>query len=85
MSQERWPYRLGPIVGGIALLAYTGTGDENTDIGAHLSGFVCGFGGGMALTYFAASLPGRKIQLASGIAAATIVAVAWAVALRVWD
>ena len=42
MAQDRWPYRLGPIVGGIALLAYTGTGDANTDIGAHLAGFVCG-------------------------------------------
>ena len=29
---------------------FTGTGDENTDIGAHLLGFVCGFGTGMLLT-----------------------------------
>jgi membrane associated rhomboid family serine protease len=40
MAQDRWAYRLGPIVGGIALLAYTGTGGPNTDIGAHLAGFV---------------------------------------------
>ena len=42
MSQERWVYRNGPIVGGLALLMYTGTGDENTDIGAHLFGFLFG-------------------------------------------
>ena len=45
MAQEKWAWRLGPIVGGIALLAYTGTGGPNTDVGAHLAGFVCGFGG----------------------------------------
>ncbi len=50
MSQERWPYRVGPIVGGFALLMYTGTGDANTDIGAHLMGFLCGFSSGMLLT-----------------------------------
>ncbi|MDH3643063.1 MAG: rhomboid family intramembrane serine protease [Gammaproteobacteria bacterium] len=41
-STHHWAYRWGPIVGGIALLAYTGTGDENTDIFAHLTGFVSG-------------------------------------------
>jgi rhomboid protease GluP len=84
MSQERWPYRLGPIVGGIALLAYTGTGDENTDIGAHLSGFVCGFGAGMLLTHFADRLPGRKLQIGCGIAAAALVACAWLAAFGGW-
>lgn len=49
MSQERWPYRIGPVVGGFALLMYTGTGDANTDIGAHLMGFLCGFTGGILL------------------------------------
>ena len=39
MAQDRWSTRFGPIVGGLALLMFTGTGDENTDIGAHLLGF----------------------------------------------
>ena len=81
MSQERWPYRLGPIIGGIALLAYTGTGDENTDIGAHLAGFVCGFGFGMLLTNYARYLPQRNIQKAAGIAAVTLITFAWIIAL----
>lgn len=77
MSQERWPYRLGPVIGGIALLAYTGTGDENTDIGAHLSGFVCGFGFGVLLTKYSQYLPRGNIQMAAGIAAVTFVSAAW--------
>lgn len=82
MSQERWPYRLGPIIGGIALLAYTGTGDENTDIGAHLAGFVCGFGFGMLLTNYAKYLPQRKIQRAAGTAAVSLITFAWIIALH---
>jgi len=84
MAQDRWPYRLGPIVGGIALLAYTGTGDANTDIGAHLAGFVCGFVSGIALTIAAKYLTHRTLQLASGIAAIAIIILAWIVALQLW-
>ena len=84
MAQDRWPLRLGPIVGGIALLAYTGTGDANTDIGAHLAGFVCGFLSGAALTLVANYLAHRTLQLASGIAAIAIIILAWLVALQLW-
>lgn len=81
MSQERWVYRNGPIVGGLALLMYTGTGDENTDIGAHLFGFVCGFGGGMLLTLAKQQILETRWQLLGGFAAALLVFVAWSVAL----
>jgi membrane associated rhomboid family serine protease len=81
MSQDRWPYRLGPIVGGIALLAFTGTGDENTDIGAHLAGFVCGFLVGTLLTTVASRLANRRLQLISGAAALGLLLVAWTIAL----
>ena len=84
MAQDRWPYRLGPIVGGIALLAYTGTGDANTDIGAHLAGFVCGFLSGAVLTMAAKYLPRRNVQLASGITAISIIVFSWLVALQLW-
>ncbi len=40
--QQRWAQRLGPVIGVIALLAYSGTGGERTDIGAHFWGFVAG-------------------------------------------
>jgi membrane associated rhomboid family serine protease len=81
MSQERWAYRLGPVVGGVALLAFTGTGDENTDIGAHFGGFVCGFLSGTVLTLVAAALKSRRLQAACGVAALAIVVAAWVLAL----
>jgi len=84
MAQDRWAYRLGPIVGGIALLAYTGTGDANTDIGAHLAGFVCGFGLGMLLTLLPKIPSARRFQLLCGTIAIAILAVSWIVALRLW-
>lgn len=77
MAQDRWAWRLGPVVGAIALLAYTGTGDAQTDIGAHLSGFVCGFAAGMALTFLSDRLAGTRLQVACGAAAAALIVVAW--------
>ena len=81
MSQERWVYRNGPIVGGLALLMYTGTGDENTDIGAHLFGFLCGFGGGMLLTLAKQRILEARWQWAGGFAAVVLVFAAWSIAL----
>lgn len=84
MKQDRWPYRIGPIVGGIALLAYTGTGSENTDVGAHLSGFACGFFAGIAMTSIYHLVPNENVQRASGLLAIAIVVIAWLFALRLW-
>lgn len=81
MSQERWPYRVGPIVGGLALLMYTGTGDANTDIGAHLMGFVCGFLAGMGLAQFRDRLQSRWLQLYCAGVTLTLLAAAWLKAL----
>lgn len=81
MAQDRWPYRLGPIVGGIALLAYTGTGDESTDVGAHLGGFVCGFISGMILTRFALVFDRPRVQWLCAAAALLCIAIAWWLAL----
>lgn len=81
MSQERWVYRNGPIVGGLALLMYTGTGDENTDIGAHLFGFLCGFGSGMLLTLARDNILEDRWQWLSAAAAIALIACAWAIAL----
>jgi membrane associated rhomboid family serine protease len=77
MKQDRWAYRIGPIVGGIALLAFTGTGDESTDVGAHLLGFVCGFGSGLLLTRLPARAFTRRAQLVSGLVALALPAIAW--------
>lgn len=80
MSQERWPYRLGPIVGGFALLMYTGTGTENTDIGAHLMGFLCGFLGGVALTGIRRHLLKQRWQFVAGALAIVLIIMAWTAA-----
>jgi len=81
MAQDRWPFRLGPIVGGIALLAYTGTGDESTDIGAHLAGFVCGMVAGILLTRVAPLFARHGLQLQLGLLAPLIRAWTWWLAL----
>jgi len=83
MAQDRWSTRYGPIIGGLALLMFTGTGDENTDIGAHLLGFVCGFATGMLLTVVG-KMPARpRIQLIAGGTALGLIAFSWLIALQV--
>jgi membrane associated rhomboid family serine protease len=45
---RRWPL---PIAAALALLALLGSSGERTDLGAHLFGFICGFGLGLAAEY----------------------------------
>jgi membrane associated rhomboid family serine protease len=69
--------RLAPVGAGIALLAFTGTAGQNTDLGAHLLGFAVGFLIGLG----AARMPvpvSARIQLTAGAAAWLLVAGAWA-------
>jgi len=81
MAQEKWAWRLGPIVGGLALLAYTGTGGPDTDIGAHLAGFVCGFSSGMIVSRLPGVSENGQAQVMSGFLALGIIFLAWTVAL----
>lgn len=81
MAQDRWPYRIGPIVGGFALLMYTGTGGEKTDIGAHLMGFLCGLIAGMLLVAVRQRLPEQRLQIATGLAALALIVGAWTAAI----
>jgi len=78
-----WRGRIAPIVAGLGLLAFTGTSGENTDLGAHLFGFIAGFGSGVALARFARVtwLRSRRVQSVSGAAAALLVLSAWAIAV----
>ena len=82
MAQDRWSTRFGPVVGGLALLMFTGTGDDNTDIGAHLMGFVCGFAAGMLLTVLGRSPAPAHVQRTSGLLAIGVIAMAWLLALQ---
>jgi len=83
MAQDRWSYRFGPIVGGLALLMYTGTGGPDTDIGAHLLGFACGFLTGMLLIALGPVPTDRRRQSIAGSLAVLLVAASWIVALKV--
>lgn len=77
-----WMRRSAPLVGGIALLAFTGTGGENTDILAHFVGFIVGTGIGTACAHLPMPAPGRHgLQWSAGLVAIAFVAVAWACAL----
>ena len=80
--QDRWAYRIGPIIGGIALLAYTGTGGERTDVGAHLTGFVSGILIGTLFALWPYLLPRRgAVQWLAGASALALVGLSWFTAL----
>ncbi len=56
---SRWMRNASPLIGGLALLAFTGTGGENTDILAHLAGFVVGTAIGALCARLPMPAPGR--------------------------
>jgi membrane associated rhomboid family serine protease len=72
--------RSAPIVAGVGLLAYMGTGGVNTDVGAHLLGFVAGIVGGLLVARYGFPAS-RRGQYFSAFAAAGLVLGAWAAAL----
>ena len=79
-----WRGRIAPIVAGLGLLAFTGTGGTNTDLGGHLFGFIGGLGGGLALARFAPVewLRDARVQRFAAAFAALLLGVAWFVGLR---
>jgi hypothetical protein len=71
------------LIAGVALLAMTGAGDENTDVIAHVTGFVCGAAVGALHAWRPwPALDRPSMQWASGLAAVAIIAGAWGLALR---
>ncbi len=79
---SRWMRNASPLIGGLALLAFTGTGGENTDILAHLAGFIVGSATGALAARLPMPAPGRHgVQWAAGAAAVALLALAWTLAL----
>jgi membrane associated rhomboid family serine protease len=85
LRETPWRARIAPIVAGLGLLAFTGTAGENTDLGAHLLGFLTGFGSGVVLALWARLewLRSARVQAASATLALAAVVAAWAWGLLV--
>jgi membrane associated rhomboid family serine protease len=79
LRETPWRARIAPIVAGIGLLAFTGTAGENTDLTAHLFGFIAGFGAGLALARWARVewLRSRRKQAVLACVALGVVVGAW--------
>ncbi len=81
--RERLRYRWAPLVAGVFLLAFLGSGGEHVDVLGHALGFVAGIG--LGWLYARSGFPrsrGRLLQAGSGLAALGLVAIAWVLALR---
>lgn len=76
--------RAAPLFAGLALLGWLGIGGENTDVTAHLTGFLAGGLLGLFTRpkRFDATLENPGAQLAFGSFAALGMALCWALALR---
>ncbi|NDY42665.1 rhomboid family intramembrane serine protease [Dissulfurirhabdus thermomarina] len=73
-----------PVVAGVVLLAFLGTGGERTDVTAHLFGFLAGLAAGAAAGAgpLRAGPPGPRASLCLSLAAWVGPAAAWWAALR---
>lgn len=79
---QRWALRWAPLVAGVILLGWLGTEGEQTDVVAHLAGFVTGAGIGVATAQPTVKrLLAHVRQWIAGLAAVAILAVAWICAL----
>ena len=84
LKHTPWRTRVAPVIAGIGLLAFTGTGSgvegDNVDIMAHLTGFIAGFGIGAALAAVEWPRDADTQRLCGGIGIAVLV-LAWITAL----
>jgi membrane associated rhomboid family serine protease len=78
--RRRWPL---PIAAALGLLALLGATGERTDLGAHLFGFLCGFGIGFIAENFIGRYgrPGNRLNRILALASAGVVGAAWWAAL----
>ncbi len=78
--RRRWAL---PVAAALGLLAMLGAGGENTDLGAHLFGFLFGLPLGFAaeVTIERRGRPGRVVNALLAVTAAAVLASAWWMAL----
>jgi rhomboid protease GluP len=80
----RWAFRWAPLIAGVVLLAFTGTGGERTDVMAHLTGFVFGAAAGWLHAGRSPTRQRRESrggQVIAGLGALAALAGAWWLAL----
>jgi membrane associated rhomboid family serine protease len=78
----RWAHRWAPLIAGVALLAFTGAGGENTDVIAHVTGFLSGAALGAALgSRPLATLHAPGVQRLAALAGVAAIAGAWSAQL----
>ena len=75
-----WRRGFAPVFAALALFAYTGIGDENTDVVAHLAGLACGFALGLWVARNRLQLVGVAAQRFFGLTAVASIVLAWLVA-----
>jgi membrane associated rhomboid family serine protease len=82
--RRRWPV---PVAAALSLLALLGTEGKQTDLGAHLFGFVFGFGLGLLAEYLVGYFgrPGRLVNALLALMSASLVLTAWCWALKFAD
>jgi membrane associated rhomboid family serine protease len=80
IRKKRWAL---PIAAALALLALLGTEGKNTDLGAHLFGFLFGLGLGLSAEYLVGRYgrPGRTLNALLALASCVVVVAAWWAAL----
>lgn len=76
-----WRVRFAPLYAGVALLAFTGTAGESTDLGAHLFGFLVGGALALAAT-FAVERVGERLQRSLAATCLLVCVVGWWIALN---
>ena len=77
-----WRRSVAPLFAGFALVVWTGTGGENTDVAAHFTGFTAGAALGALLGRLPpARIASAPVQWAAGAVALTLPALAWFLAL----
>lgn len=75
-----WRRAFAPVFAGIAMLAYTGMGGENTDILGHVFGFAAGVLLGMVAARMNTARMGIRGQVLAGGCAVALIIAAWCLA-----
>jgi membrane associated rhomboid family serine protease len=80
-STAAW-VRYAPIIAGIILLGFLGTGGERTDVAAHIAGFATGIGLGVTFARLERRFNlGIITQITLGVATLVLIAASWAAAV----